>query len=576
MSIPVLTPEFSENLHLNAPLPQPIASMIFESESKILVFDDGSTIYGYSTRCRRVFAIASRAQLNGWSFDGANLFVQDGPVLCLYDMMALDSHAAAWPVKAINLETKQQWSSDQPRDGFTALFPSPASTSKFGAPVVWSRDPSGVIVNVLVVSDMTRILRLPANLDPHPWESWSTQLVPDAPLEMFAFDAPDGPFLQFLSGGQVTTIRMHPMQQLNQQAPAESAEHWRRLGRASITGRPQQSIPVPAGRGGEDLWACNCTGLQVYAAPNYEGAKARIAVATGPDASIAGDLGTDSDPRTLRSLPVFSQEHNEHFVYVLATDSQGTARLEKYKLEIQSGGSAGHARALIDSQLRGIAPWLLAGAKGTPAWTQATPFDANSSVVCAAAMLEALGAWDGAIAQRLPGAGANAAARMMAVARQSGADFPVASAIYRLCGVPLPTLLAGGTYDPTQVATFFRSQGLDVYQVLAYLAPPSVNSGDWWAAGSARPHPVSDQGVSVAGALRAAGYSDVDVSRSLTSSDTNLLHAAVAILKAVYGYNYDVTTFVLIATSRSKGWVGPGFRSYLDPALCTFYAKDCY
>ena len=57
----------SENLHLPGGFPQAIAALVFESESKTVVYDDGATVYGYSNRCRRIFAIAPQAHLGGWS-----------------------------------------------------------------------------------------------------------------------------------------------------------------------------------------------------------------------------------------------------------------------------------------------------------------------------------------------------------------------------------------------------------------------------------------------------------------------------------------------------------------------------
>jgi hypothetical protein len=191
MSTPVLTADLSEDLHLPGGLPQPLAGLVFETESKTILFDDGARVYGYSARCRRIFAIAPQAQLNGWSYDGSNLFLQDGPVLCQYDLMALDPRSDAWPVKALNLETRHKWSSERSTDDFKALVPSPASTAQFSAPAIWNRESSGVFLHVLMVTDTPKIVRVPASLDPHPFEAWSTPASPDAPLELFAIDRAD-------------------------------------------------------------------------------------------------------------------------------------------------------------------------------------------------------------------------------------------------------------------------------------------------------------------------------------------------------------------------------------------------
>jgi hypothetical protein len=598
MSTPVLTADLSENLHLPGGLPQPIARLVFETESKTILFDDGARVYGYSARCRRIFAIAPQAQLNGWSYDGSSLFLQDGPVLCQYDLMSLDPRSDAWPVKALNLETRHKWSSDGSTDDFKALFPSPASTSQFSAPVVWNRDSSGVFVHVLMVADSPKIVRVPASLDPHPFEAWSTPASPDAPIELFAIDSAEGPILQYLSGGQVLSVRMHPLAQLNQQGPPESAGHWQRLSRANtinVTGPAQQSIPIPAGRGDDDLWvsAFSSQDWQLYVAPNHAGAKARIGLATGAGAPLGGDLGADADPRTLRSTVALVQEHHENFAFLLAADNQNSIRLEKYKLAEPFGGASRHSRVLIDSQLRGIPAWLVAGAKGTSAWTQAVPFDANSTVVCAGSVLESLGIADAAIAGKLAAAGSAAASRMMAVSAQSNTAIPVAAAVYQLCGVPLTTLLADGFHDPTQTATALRAAGLPVIDVLRYLAPASLAhyrfSGWWqgpyvrhsnpfaWPPRPPEPQPVSDQGIAVAAVIKAAGYSPQEVVQSLvvSASNVDLLYATVAIFKSAYGFDYNTSQSTVMQSGGSRGMPSGELSSNLSIPLCNYYAAGC-
>jgi hypothetical protein len=573
MSTPVLTAEFSENLHLPGGLPQPMAKLEYEPDSKTLVFDDGTAVYGYSSRGRRIFRIAAQAHLHGWTTDAADLFVQDGPVLCHYDLMALDPHSESWPVKALNMETRRRWSNGQPPDKLKELYPDPPSTARFSAPVAWNREPAAVFIYVLLVSDETKVFRVAASLDPSGMESWSNPTLADTPPALFAVDDPAGPFLQFLRAGRATTLRMHPLKEFNEPVPPESPDHWRRvmgaLG-ATIAGRPWTSCVLRAGREAGDVWACCSSDRQshLYVAPDSGADRARVGLLSA-GGFVGGDLGADSDPRRLRSIPAIVHEHRDFFLYALTQDGQGNALLEKYKLAEALPWSAQQARVLIDTEFAGFAAWASAGIEGCAAWTSSVPLERNASTVCAGAVLEALGMSDPTIAGRLPAAGPAAAPGMMALSADRIAAVHVAGAIARVCRIAVGPLLPG--YGEQEKASGLRLAGWTVEQTIEELQPRSFVWGFIWygqydlAQRGVVPGPV---GSRIAGVIHAAGYSQLEVAQLMRHEMDFRPWAGVVTLKV--GYSLDADGIQAIARQVGGDGFGP-----TRAAICTYYHVWC-
>jgi hypothetical protein len=586
MSIPVLMPALTQTLNLpKESLQEPVLQ--YEPESESFLFDDGSTIYGYSSRCRLLFRIAARAKLCGWANNGANLYVQDGPVLCQYDLGALDAGAESFPVRAIHLENHQTWSSPKPAAAFKALFEATA-TASYSAPAIWNRDATGVFVHVLVSGDSAKVMRLGGNLERRPFETYTTEKPPDPPLALFAIATVDGPALQYLSGGQMVTLHMHPLDLMSRQPLRAPADHWLRVSRAAAAGaaQSQQSMAV------DDTLLCfsPVENRQIYVA-GRRGARPRIAVTSAAGEILGGDLGDESTVRTLLSAPVLVQTHGASFLFAVTTSDGSSALFEKYHIKEHLPGPPRHAWTVTDSHFRGIAPWLEAGAKGTSGWN-AVPFVSATAPVFAAAIREAASLPDPWTSEQRAAAGSAAAAPAMSVAAASNTALPVAGVLHQMFGTPLAALLAGLSFSQNQIAAGLRSVDYTVAAAVAAIQPLSTESGWWrlpytvgvgppdtWGPDGppSVPQPVSPAASILAAAIASAGYSSQEVAAAcvVPPGGPDQVLRPVALLKAGYGMGAESVEPLIKGAGAANAVPAGDLARNLSDALCHFFAYRC-
>jgi len=129
-------------------VPEPTGSLsrpvlVPNSGGDLVLFHDSHTLYAHLTAGTRVWFITARAGISGFVVDQDTLYVQDGAVLCEYDVSALQGGAVLLPDTAISFrDPPVGWSFELDDDQadlngrFAALF-QPGDTAQLcSAPVI--------------------------------------------------------------------------------------------------------------------------------------------------------------------------------------------------------------------------------------------------------------------------------------------------------------------------------------------------------------------------------------------------------------------------------------------------------
>jgi hypothetical protein len=588
--LPILQPSFSQTVVLPPTSPKQISSLHFEPNTQSFVFDDGQTVFGYSIYGTVLWTLVPQNHLNGWTINGTDLYLQDGSVTCQFDITALVTGAAPLPVGAINLKTETSWSGQQSpakREDFLALFSSsPTPDPGFSPPALWVPPPNGPFVVVIAANG--HISELAPNLQTVR-TSHSSQFPPDQPLAIFCVGLRDKLFLQYLSGGQVVTVKTPLLKVLSRQAPAGGAEHWlavSRTGRLQNTSEVQPWIWMKIADGrGVFGGSCSIPDCQLYSYVDQTVPVSSVCIAT--ESACLG--GTLDGAHKLVSAPAFMKSFHLTSLFTLTTDGQNIL-FEKYKLQTPLSGSPQDSMPLFGSQIDGILTWL-----GEGGIQPENPFDANSTVVCLGAILEAMGLSDPVIANQLQAAGKQVGGNMVLIAEGSGRTQAVTTALSRLCAVPYTTVLDACVkmkYECPRVTALMKAvynvPGQDLGKALcdrgysdaqvgaamhasAYLASDvlagvvwshhsqdsldgshRVQDIDFWheQSNATFPWEVKTEGVSLAALVRDAGYQQTEIVSSFLA---NLSPTPVApVFKAAFPDVPRETVRDLIWSMRSS------------------------
>jgi hypothetical protein len=424
-TVPVLTPAFPQKVaEAKGRTLSPLKFVL----GRFLIFDDGHNLYAYSRSLERSWAIVARSKLWGWAVQASEIYVQDGPVLCQYGITEMSSDIQPVPGNAVNLITATNWTAQPPSDqsALTALFA--ATTLTGGPPAVWSSGLSTPAVAGLLSDG--KMWALPANLVTG--NATATGVGAGASVEIFVEPQGDKAHLRYMSGGKAMSYLAsdldHAIIAESGLPPTTGEPHWRAMHRlaAARRGRPSQDCVT--------LAPLNSTPI-VAVAPLP--ADDWLIVFQGKDLVRCSRSGSTL-MATLTNLPMgppvrFTNSAGE-WLYTLTTDPNGDVYLEQYKLASTSQGTSNNAWPLIASQLAGVGPWIEGALP--------PPFDENSTVVCYAAALDALGKTDSGIAGRLSTVVPAAADPMITIAASCSLVDETTRALLRLAPIPRDTLLA--------------------------------------------------------------------------------------------------------------------------------------
>jgi hypothetical protein len=526
-------------LNVKEDSPRAFSALRFLPAAQIFVFDDGRYIYGISPNCQQLWTIAAQSKLNGWASADSHLYVQDGPVICQYDLNALlerqmsSAASAPEPSNAFNLATRSHWTAQKPgQPDFHTWFPKEEPNGHYSAPTLWTRDPSGVEVFVLTSQGM--VIPMPANL----YELDARQISkfaeypPDEPLLVAAAGEGDSAALQYSSGGKLVLLERpagEPRFQFKTaRPPAAGASHWREMVAIAAV---RDGFPQSISLGGADT-VCAFAGTPPWLA-FVRGPQ--VLLANGPWTCLGG-----ASARPFCAPPCLLAAWGVTFLYALTKDEAGVIRFEQSRISqpvAAPGATTKNAWPLFESQFAGILPWLNAGAAG-PA-----PFEDDARAICRRAFEEALGVRPDAVGHvdaDMAARGVRAAPGMIAIAAASHSADALIEPLRELCDLPMAAacdaLVAAG-YNAEQVAralrqpypsgpqtaALLRGKGFDLVQVaaalhavdytpfhfLAGVVPESRDNPEWWLR-ITRPIQIptapTAEAETIAKAMRAGGF----------------------------------------------------------------------
>lgn len=222
------------------PLSQPVFVMGgVDSFPSMLLFHDNQTLWAYNADgSGRAWYIKAHATIAGFvlSTDNANLYVQDGDVLCQYDLAAVQTSGDDYsPINAISFRpaTPRKWSVSVQGAGnfgdlFNLAFPSGQSALTYSAPMMSTNNVDDIRVRVLR-SDGCVFSPL-YNLDP-PYGSAgtpeshfinATNLVPDETV-LYRVMAGNQQQFRWISKGKIACLESVA----TEPAPPEGIDAWR-------------------------------------------------------------------------------------------------------------------------------------------------------------------------------------------------------------------------------------------------------------------------------------------------------------------------------------------------------------
>ncbi|HKF49506.1 MAG TPA: hypothetical protein VKB38_19255 [Terracidiphilus sp.] len=574
----VLLPAISQLIPVPAGRTASPTDFQYIPESNCFVFDDGQTVYGRTPNGLARFTISPQMNLLGWAAIGPNLYLQDGSVLCEYDINGLKTNNSPLPENAVNLRTHHSWSNQdwgsQNADpsGFLALFPEDKTPDhSFAKPAVANYgdgNPWILVLTSLTAPPHVRAIPFASNLAHG--QVYRTEQVPDSPLAAFAINVAGQLCLQYSEDNQMVTLARMPLERQSKLTPASGTELWLRLSRAGARQFAAQAasshrIEVP-----ESAWTATvCAGSQtspwqlyVLEATAAAQQPAMIACVANSGEVTGGQLGNSQSQRMLLAPPFARLEDGAMTMYGVTQDGSGQVFFEQYKLADALAGPASDARTLIGSQMTGIAPWLAGTSIGSsgPAMGADIPFDSDASLICLAAILEVFAITDPGIAAKLASAVSAAARSMIRIAAGSDSVQVVTSTLNRLASIPQASAFAWFYelgYLPERVMglmrAIFSSAGRDVVALLrakghteAELASAlyrneygavellfGLDAQNEWAwqgpqvTGSPGYFSVPDNLKPLSNALPAAGYTSDQVASSFLTSRMAKVAAAV-------------------------------------------------
>jgi hypothetical protein len=484
--------------------PQPVAladgghvptALEYVAAAECFLFDDGKTLQAWSDRFLPLWTIVPRATLNGWVVSGADLYVQDGAVICQFDLRALlrfhSADQAPVPANALNLATGDSWTTQTSGGPSFPDWCAQTRDSGYSPPVLWAGDPN----RVFVLTAHGKVYPLPADLV----EADRTQFVklkayppdPDLPLHLCV---PDGEplHLQYLSSGPPPVSPPDPQHPRHcnlillaqpssgahilfqrEYPPAGGIAHWLAMSAAAAKRNSQmQSIRLHPEGSADPIFYCESSGppaWQIFAFPNV------VAFRSGGGCVICQ---LDSPGHTLAAAPMVMvppDAPGAPLLYALTKDANNHVWLEQFKLPPATGaGSLAGAWPLVASQLGAIGPWLSAGASGA-----VMPLDPDSALVCYAAGARVLGFSRAKYVEQLPTAAARASRNMIEIAARVSSGDAANTTIHDVSAVPaLLDAVAGFSYSVAELAVLLKKAGSPGVEVASTLLARGSTFGE--------------------------------------------------------------------------------------------------
>ncbi|MDB5072080.1 MAG: WD40-like repeat containing protein [Candidatus Eremiobacteraeota bacterium] len=582
-AFPVLQPAFTQEIRSAAPASGQMSAVRWAAQPQCIVLDDGQNVYGYQSNATPSWTITTQNGLNGWSIWADNVYVQDGSVLCQYNVLALNQGTVAVPDSAVDLDTSTRWSAQEggtPAQ-FNALFASPPPPpGQYSGPVLWGEASTGP--QIYVVS-ATSAFSLPSNLDPdNAVVNAFNDNFPTAPLQLFPwFDANRKPFLQYLSGSTVVTLAADTMQVQQTFPTSATPAQWPafsaftasqaisgtgtiQLSQAGV----QQSVYclVPASPASWMCFAAVDQGTSMSSVTFTTNSAAGVFTATGGQL-----LTTQGQPAMLLSPPAVVEVQGLWYLFAV-TNTNGVS-LEVFKL-VTTPNSARVAWELIEPQLSALASWVNGGGTATP-----VPFQSRDELFCIAAGAQLCGLPQADIQRKIQAA---AISVVVEVARAQASPSPTVVDIVALCGVPpdamFSALLAAGfgnvqvvgllyalyQTDQNAMAVFLKGKGYTAADCLVVLgsqpqsATPSTDVpeapySNWYKAlDPGKPdygNQFSDFAYYVSQAIASAGYTNSDVAFSCGAHAGGTIDPDVVCSVLDAGYNmYPQDCYELLKT----------------------------
>ncbi len=507
MASPDIIPALSQPVTL-AGSASNLTPPLWVEDAGCFLFSDDKAVYAFSDDCLQLWSIAPQYKLNGWAVNGSDLYVQDGCVICQYDLNALDENATIVPETAFNFKTHARWSSQTPGAGLESTVYTGCSGDDllYSAPVIQFPGSNAPVLYVLNGAGV--VIPMPADLNVDGSRVYTSQDEPDA-LNLFLGGPLGQQTLSYLSGGQAVTLTTNDKLTFqSKQAPAGGAALWTQLNQiANMQCEPWATLALA----GFSLRAQvsrvddpDSSSRLLIAMDNSQLSQWTVTlVSQEPGQSFTSRArltsgGAVGSPQPqLLTPPCVIIEMGTAFLFALSAVA-GSVQFQKFKMPAPNAdGSADNAWSMLQSQFAAVAEWSTSGRTFTP-----VPLDADQQILCLFSAVQAAGEQTSEVPASLTNACVNGSQNAIRLMAANGFDLVhIVTVLKTLC-----QRTASDAITLLEACGYARASFLSIIKTLYAMRPVDMAQA------------LKDTGLAendTASAMKAVGYGARDVALGL-------------------------------------------------------------
>ena len=505
-----IPPALSQKVKL-AGSPSNLTPPLWVEDAGCILFSDDKAVYAFSDDCQQLWSIASQYKLNGWAVNGSDIYVQDGCVICQYDINALDQNATIVPETAFNFKTHARWTSQTPGAGLESTIYTGCSGNDllYSPPVIQFSDSKVPMLYVLNGAGV--VIPMPADLNVDGSKVYVSKDKPDA-LNLFLSGPAGQQTLCYLSGEQVISLTTGDKITLqSKQAPAGGAALWTQLNQnANIQCQPWTRLAVAGfslsamvtrvddpdsgsklliAMDNSQLSECTATLISQQNGQSFT-SRARL---------TSGDAAGSPLPQLL-TPPCVIIEMGTAFLFAISAIAD-TVWFQKFKMPAPNAdASADNAWSMLQSQFAAVEDWFGSGGAFTP-----VPLDADLQILCLFSAVQAAGEQPSEVPASLTNACVNGSQNAIRLMVADGFNvFQAATTIKCICATSAQDMIrllksCGYGMQPVELVKLLKSCGYGMQPVELVKTFQDVGYAS----------------TEIAAAMKMAGYSLSDVYEGL-------------------------------------------------------------